>query len=367
MRCTECGYDGNENIAGGNCIKCGAKLQSLNPMMNNQGIPHQEILLKKTVVQTGNYGVGFVAPVMDSNLKKTVVQGLPNVQVNDMNATVIQGNGSQWSEKDEKSGINQLESEDFYEDDSNSREHFKPVNNNGKLECPVCHYPLLSDDLPSCPNCMADFTGIEEDDEEDNTVDFSLNEAKQIEQNDSSVQNSFEAGTLNLGEGVFTEIDEGSSQIECDNCKKLISTTFKYCPYCASEIVQRTIVFRKKRKKNDDSQPSLQPLSNAQDEKQNYCCNLTIIPDEDEIIEPKTNKYEGKDIILNRANTEPQNPTITSKQQAKLIFDDGKWYIENYSQFETTFISVNRRMQLESGDIIMLGDRRFLFGVDEPK
>ena len=370
MRCTECGYDGKENIAGGNCVKCGAKLQSMNPLMNNQEIPNQEMQLKKTVVQTGNYGVGFVAPIQDPYLKKTVVQGMPNGQANDLNATVIQGQGGQWSEKGANENNKQIVPEDFDEDEQTSHGHYKPVSINGKLECPICHYPLLSDDLPSCPNCMADFTGVEEENEEDedNTAS-SQNEEKEIGQEQPIAQNVFAGGTLSFSEGIISGADEGNPMIECDHCKKQISTSFKYCPYCATEVVQRTIVFKKKRKKNDDSQTSSQPLLKTQPEpeQQNYCCHLSIVPDDDEDIEAITNNYEGKSIILNRANTDPQNLTITSKQQAELIFEDGKWYIVNHSQFGTTFVAVNRRLQLLPGDVIMLGDRRFLFGVDEPK
>ena len=95
-----------------------------------------------------------------------------------------------------------------------------------------------------------------------------------------------------------------------------------------------------------------------------HCC-LSLIPDDDENIDAIKNVYEGENIILNRTNTEPNNPTITSKEQAALIHEDGNWFVENRSQLGTTYFAVNRRVQLMPGDIIMLGDRRFFFGVNE--
>ena len=90
-------------------------------------------------------------------------------------------------------------------------------------------------------------------------------------------------------------------------------------------------------------------------------CHLTIIPEEGEITEPFTNDYEGDSIILNRENTEKDNRTITSKEQAELICEDGKWYVLNHSELGSTYIEANRKMAIEPGDIIVLGDRRFKF------
>mgnify|MGYP001752542016 FL=1 len=75
-------------------------------------------------------------------------------------------------------------------------------------------------------------------------------------------------------------------------------------------------------------------------------------------------EYEGKSIILNRENTEVSNRTITSKEQAEIVFEDGYWYLLDRSELRTTFIQANRKIEIIPDDIIVLGDRRFKFESD---
>lgn len=72
-------------------------------------------------------------------------------------------------------------------------------------------------------------------------------------------------------------------------------------------------------------------------------------------------EYEGKEISLNRANTEPNNSSITSRQQAIVTRIDGRWYIEDKSEQKTTFVQAAKRIELHDGDIILLGNRLFEF------
>lgn len=70
---------------------------------------------------------------------------------------------------------------------------------------------------------------------------------------------------------------------------------------------------------------------------------------------------EGNRVTLNRANTDPANETIDPSAQATLVNENGQWYIENQSPAATTFVKVTRRMKLEDGDIIVMGNRSFTF------
>lgn len=71
--------------------------------------------------------------------------------------------------------------------------------------------------------------------------------------------------------------------------------------------------------------------------------------------------FDTAEVVLNRQNTDPENSSITSRQQAIMSFEDGKWYIEDRSSFKTTFIRVTKKTELQEGDIIVLGDRAFKF------
>ena len=88
---------------------------------------------------------------------------------------------------------------------------------------------------------------------------------------------------------------------------------------------------------------------------------LTLIPEDGEQVTAVTKQYEGNEVLLNRDNTEPMNMSITSKEQAEITCEDGRWFIENKSQMKTTYLAVERKVELQEGDIIILGSRRFKF------
>lgn len=72
-------------------------------------------------------------------------------------------------------------------------------------------------------------------------------------------------------------------------------------------------------------------------------------------------EMEGSEVTLTRDNTEPGNPTISSKEQAKISHIDGHWFIEDMSEQKTTFIQAAHKTELHDGDIILLGNRLFEF------
>lgn len=90
-------------------------------------------------------------------------------------------------------------------------------------------------------------------------------------------------------------------------------------------------------------------------------CTLQPVVREDEDTVPDKNVYETQTVILSRQNTDPKNPSITSRQQARLTFEDGVWYIEDLSSQQTTFVRAGRKTALQDGDIVLLGDREFEF------
>ena len=71
--------------------------------------------------------------------------------------------------------------------------------------------------------------------------------------------------------------------------------------------------------------------------------------------------YTGTIVGLNRENTDPTNNSITSKTQAEIINENGKWFIEDKSSQQSTFVHAGRKIELADGDVIVLGNRRFVF------
>lgn len=90
-------------------------------------------------------------------------------------------------------------------------------------------------------------------------------------------------------------------------------------------------------------------------------CTLQRIPWQTERVNYEPVSYSGAEIILNRANTDPNNNSITSREQAVITNEGGQWYIENKSDMKTTLLRVDRKTQLQDGDIIVMGNRMFEF------
>ena len=72
-------------------------------------------------------------------------------------------------------------------------------------------------------------------------------------------------------------------------------------------------------------------------------------------------QFIGEKVELNRENTDPTNNTITSKTQAEITSEDGKWFIVDKSAQQTTFVQASRKIELCDGDTIVLGNRKFVF------
>lgn len=89
-----------------------------------------------------------------------------------------------------------------------------------------------------------------------------------------------------------------------------------------------------------------------------------IFPGEDARYAPQQVNLKGDYNELNRQRLDPDNNTITSKVQAALSFKDGKWYIQDSSAQKTTYVYAGEPIEVKSGDIILMGNRTFVFEQD---
>jgi hypothetical protein len=91
-------------------------------------------------------------------------------------------------------------------------------------------------------------------------------------------------------------------------------------------------------------------------------CTLRPVPYQGEEVSYEPITYSGDEIALSRANTDANNSSITSKEQAVLIHEADGWYIENRSELQSTYIRLSsHKVKIESGDHIILGNREFEF------
>lgn len=89
--------------------------------------------------------------------------------------------------------------------------------------------------------------------------------------------------------------------------------------------------------------------------------SLTPVKKINEPAQPAPLEFKGQEAILNRANADPENLSITSRQQASIANIDGKWVITDLSDQQTTFVHPAPGHELKDGDMVLLGNRLFIF------
>ena len=109
-----------------------------------------------------------------------------------------------------------------------------------------------------------------------------------------------------------------------------------------------------------DARKTVRPIRKGEKE---GCFKLVPISEETGMPEGDALSYEGNTVVLNRDNTDPKNSTITSQEQASLGFENGKWSIEDKSEYRTTFVQAIRKIELQHGDLILLGNQLYRFEI----
>lgn len=161
---------------------------------------------------------------------------------------------------------------------------------------------------------------------------------------------------------------EKAKENECPKCGYPLRQGAEVCPNCKYELQKNNSIEEKhnpmpRQNVNPVGTGTINPWINVPAKKQ---CKLTpITAPTEEKLEAISFK-EGEVHTLNRANLEAENPTITSQCQAKLSCDEsGNWHLEDCSAQKTTFIHVNEKTQLKDGDIILMGNRQFVFTIEK--
>lgn len=218
-------------------------------------------------------------------------------------------------------------------------------NNPGASRCIKCNAPL--------DGSMAADRSSSHSSEADEELKATLRE--------SSYKNDKPFSSGNFRSGVNHTPDNESGCV-CVRCGYPIAESMNECPRCHTLINRE----RKHNHENHNSnggngfqhRATENPWANPSKES---FCTLKRIPWQTEPIKYEPVSYSGQTIILNRANTDENNNSITSKEQAVLMCENGEWFIENRSEMKTTLVRVDRRVKLEDGDVIVLGNRMFEF------
>ena len=210
----------------------------------------------------------------------------------------------------------------FFTDDR--PEKFVEATKTYKKQCPNCHYQIR-EGMNNCPNCGASLT-----------------------------------------EPVGGGAPEHKGK-KCPNCGKQNPAGSKFCCQCGANFdapAQAPVnppmaapipgAGNFVGARGGTVNPWMQPSTGA-------FCTLKPIAWEGENVQYQPLSFSGKSIMLNRANTDPNNQSITSAEQAELTFEDGEWFIIDKSVMHTTYVMAGRKLKLQKGDTIILGNRLFEF------
>lgn len=210
-------------------------------------------------------------------------------------------------------------------------------NPQGKDTCEKCKKPLVNDSS------------------ERNDVD-----SVAVSDNHSRPTDRKATGTFNA-KATVREVPSGSSPIPTDNavCPKCgYNLENGECPSCGYNVHEQVAPTPAGQDNVQNLRKTTRPVRKGDKEG-----SFTLIPISEETGKPEGAplSYEGNEIILNRENTDEKNNTITSLEQAKVTFENGKWNITDKSEYKTTFVQAAHKIELQSGDLILLGNQLYRF------
>lgn len=192
--------------------------------------------------------------------------------------------------------------------------------------------------------------------------------ALQIEASEPSNQDAYERPTTRQPKGTSTVLKATVREKKVEKLAGTAPVEKNVCPECGYKLedgVCSSCGYNGKSKEptppiitNVDSKKTVRPQRKGEKKE---CFVLTPISEDSGQPEGDAMKYVENEVLLNRENTDPKNSTITSQCQALITNEDGKWYILDQSEYKTTFVQAARKIEINSGDLILLGNQLFRF------
>jgi len=229
-------------------------------------------------------------------------------------------------------------------------------NKPNETTCVKCHTPLTADDddikvVQPINGGSSNDANLDKTVFEDEAFGGNQNPDNEIQQNEGPTKSCPKCGY---------PIRPGAEK--CPNCKFQFNGSAR--PAYQHKEVNKPISNRRPTRMDSSDAPA--PFRGTVNP---YMMNMDLEPSfllkplkrANERHEPDELEYEGKSVSLNRSNTEENNASITSREQAVISNVDGHWYIEDKSEQKTTFVQAASKIELHDGDLILLGNRLFEF------
>ena len=229
------------------------------------------------------------------------------------------------------------------------------------MRCKSCGWPNKPNET-TCVKCHAPLTA--------NDDDLNVEQSKRGGMNDANLNKTV------LEDDVFDYKKEEESSKPCPKCGYPLRPGTEKCPHCKFQISGSA---RPAHPQEENDKPApIRRLTRIDSGTGSgtyrgtvnpYMMNMDLEPSfvlkpikrANERHELDELEYEGKNVSLNRANTEENNASITSREQAIISNVDGHWLIEDKSEQKTTFVQAASKIELHEGDLILLGNRLFEF------
>lgn len=239
------------------------------------------------------------------------------------------------------------------------------------MRCKNCGWP----NKPNQTNCVKCGTPLTLEDNADMSDGANPSNDKGGELNETIREDETFPPILKWPDDHYGGLMTESEEKPCPKCGYPLRPGARKCPHCKYQIGDSSQSSRA-----SDAEPGKRPIHRQPTvlNSQNKPIGGTINPymmnleaDPSFILKPikRMNErheldeleFEGKSVSLNRDNTESNNASITSKEQAIVTNQDGHWFIEDKSEQKTTFVQAAQRIELHDGDLILLGNRLFEF------
>lgn len=192
---------------------------------------------------------------------------------------------------------------------------------------------------------------------------------------DSAVQKNEESEQMmrrtkrEIDSSVAEEVpSSGGTGCKCPNCDFELSGFENVCPICGNDINGQVPQNQEQNKRSEEPKQdkafhkmTVSPWEMLYKQYRKIDFYLEPIALEGEKNVPDPAEFSGEIVALKRENTETQNLTISSENQAEIRCISGQYYILDTSNIGSTFVQAKNPMAINEGDVILMGNRRFVF------